>query len=275
MSGHSMLEASPGVEAWMRHIAGVEKLNVPEGLVWATEAVELNKERQHVLSTFGDKVFPALVGFVDMRGFSRRSQGKSPAEVQGIAGPFITAVVDTAKRHQCIIDKTIGDEVMIIMPLFGADAVGSDAGLESRNGLVMRLSSLVADLALAANALRPSAHFSSGFAMGRLVLGQVGSDGYSEWTCYGTAVNVAKRIQAEKPAGAPDTSNLLAVGAIDADEPEWAGELEAWKNLHDQLGPLRLLSPTIQTKELKGVGQTTFLASEVAPHDWYLRPATV
>lgn len=248
----------------MQHIAGVVKLNVPEGLVRVDEAVELNKESQRVLSTFGDQEFVALVGFIDMRGFSGLSQGKTPREVQAIAAPFIAAVVDVAHKHRCIIDKTNGDEVMIVMPEFGADAVCSDAGLDFRGSLLAALSSLIADLTHSIGALVPVVHFSCCFAKGRLVLGNVGSGSFSEWTVYGNVVNAAKRIQSEQPADARKSSNVLSVGAIDADEPGWADELRAWESLNGQAGLLRMLSPVIHTKELEGVGKVTFLSSDVA-----------
>lgn len=270
-----MLEMTPAVEAWMQHVAGIKKLNVPEGLVHLGEAVELNNEPQRVLSTFGDREFTALVGFVDMRGFSSLSRGKRPADVRTVAAPFISAVVGIATKHQCIIDKTIGDEVMLVMPHFGADAVSSDAGIHERGSLLLALSSLLADLSLAVAALVPPLRFSAGFAMGQLMLARVGGHGYGEWTFYGNAVNAAKRIQAERPEAAPEGSDLVAVGALDVEEPSWAGELRAWMNLNGQVGPVQLVNPSIRTKDLKGVGPTTFLISEVATHDWYTSRSAV
>lgn len=263
-----MIATTKAVELWLRHATGVEKLNVPEGLVRVTEAVELNKDPIPILSTFGKKEFAAIVGFIDMRGFSGRSRGLCPTEVAALVRPFITAVVDAAARHQCFIDKTIGDEVMLIMPEFGEDAVCSDAGIEHRDSMILSLGSLIADIAKATRAIEPPVRFSSGFAYGRLILDRIGASAYQEWTCYGNVVNAAKRIQAEGNRGGAPDSDLLAIGAIDADEPGWADEVRAWANMHDQVGPLTLIKPLVETTDLKGVGLTTFLSCQVAPHEW-------
>ncbi len=221
-----MIPTTKAVELWLHHAEGVEKLNVPEGLASVTEAVELNKDPTPILSTFGQKEFAAIAGFIDMRGFSDRSRGLCPADVAGLVRPFIAAVIDAAARHQCIIDKTIGDEVMLIMPEFGEDAVCSDAGLEHRGPMVMALAFLVADIVKSTRAIEPPERFSCGFAYGRLTLDRIGASTYGEWTCYGNVVNAAKRIQVTRePNNAPD-SDLLAIGAIDADEPGWVVSTE-------------------------------------------------
>lgn len=257
-----MIATTPAVESWIRHIAGFEKLDVPDGLGSANEAIELNKDSHEILPTFGDKEFTAIVGFVDMRGFSALARGQSPREVKRVVEPFLAAVVEVAAKHDCIIDKLIGDEAMIIMPYFGLDSTWADTRLQSRDG-ILSLSALAADLIRAIGELATPLHFSAGFAKGRLVIGRVGTESYSEWTCYGNVVNVAKRIQSETPLVVCGASNQLSVGCLEADEPEWADEMKAWLALGDEVGPLRLVDPAVQSKDLKGVGQVTFLTSRI------------
>jgi class 3 adenylate cyclase len=231
------------------------------------EAVDLNRDGARVISTFGKRRFAALIGFIDMRGFSERARGKPPAEVRDLAAPFVAATVDVARRHRCFIDKTIGDEVMVVMPSFGRDVGLSSLNLRVRNPLLLEMGELIVDLIEAMSACLPGVGFAAGFSMGDVVLDRVGSQDYGEWTVYGNSVNAAMRLQSmpirDSALSECKERHWLVTGAIEADEPEWKGELKAWVGVVPSVGRLRLVNPVLESNEFKGVGLMCYVATEV------------
>lgn len=231
-----------------------------------TEAVELNRDGSQILSTFGNTRFNALIGFVDMRGFSTLARGLPPEQVRDIAAPFVTAVVAAARQNHCFVDKTIGDEVMLVMPSIGQDIELANIGLHMRNARPVALSILVADLVRSVSSLDPRRAFSAGFAFGEVVLDRVGDENYGEWTVYGNAVNAAKRIQSlatklkggeERPTGA----NCFSVGVIREEREKWFLEefdLKIWR----LIGPVLLNNPENGIENCKGVGEISYAAAE-------------
>lgn len=261
----SMIPLSLKLEKWCRHKSGTERILNTQGIRDLNEAVELNKAGQEILSSFGKREFPAMVGFIDMRGFSKAANGKSPAQVRDIAAPFIAAVVNVAARHECFVDKTIGDEVMLVMPWFDHDTVLSDVRMPGRQIPGMDLSSMLFDLIKELSQRLPDTRFSAGFTFGKLVLDRVGSEEYGEWTVYGNSVNAAKRLQSRPACDHWTGHNVIAVGALESEKPEYKKELQTWIQLEPVGGPLRLLSPIVGTDEFKGVGLVTFIHAAVEP----------
>lgn len=190
-----MIATSEAVSKWISHVWGAVQLAPKPGMRRLEEAVDLNRTANEIISTFGNKDFRALVGFLDMRGFSARAKGRRPIEVRDIAAPFVGAVVNAATAHHCFIDKTIGDEVMIVMPSFGWDVALADVGLEVRDPFLLELSELVTDVLIRLSSDMPAVQLSAGFALGPVTLHRVGSAHFAEWTVYGNVVNAAKRLQ--------------------------------------------------------------------------------
>ena len=66
--------------------------------------------------SYGKKEFDAAICFIDMVGFTEKARGKAPKEISAIVSPFLCTVITAAKESKCYVDKTIGDEVMVVMP---------------------------------------------------------------------------------------------------------------------------------------------------------------
>jgi class 3 adenylate cyclase len=257
-----MRSTSEELSRWLLHVSGQTEL--PRVLTPLREAIELNREGPRIISTFGQQRFEAMVGFVDMRGFSCLARGLSPEEVRDIATPFVGAVVEAARRNHCFIDKTIGDEVMLLMPSFGEDVALANVGLEVRDPWPVTLSALVADITRLIDDRAPRRCFSAGFAFGALVLGHVGADGYGEWTVYGNAVNAAKRLQALAGELSPEKErNSLAVGVIEGELGPWFArefDVKIWQ----QVGPISLTATKSGNQPCKGVGEVRYIAADVS-----------
>lgn len=262
-----MIPTSQQMEKWLLHIAGQQKLEPEEGRRRLEEAVELNNEARQILSTFGRKEFMGVVGFVDMQGFSTQAQGKSPAEVLSIAKPFVDVVIGVAKQRQWFIDKTIGDEVMVICPMFNEDTQLANVGLAYRDDPLIEAVNLVADILVVFKNRCIQNRLSAGFAVGQLILEKVGTPDYGEWTCYGNVVNTAKRLQGVSRLSSPGNSHWLVIGSNREDYPNMGGCLDVWLRIWPATGCLQLLSPQKRTESLKGVGEATFVATNVTLKD--------
>lgn len=337
-----MIPTSDALSAWLRHISGQERLTqnlirsdgfVGSGLHRALveERAEFEKSElariiegaakcvEAVASTFGVKQFPALVGFIDMRGFSDLACGKSPVEIHQIVTPFIQAVTRCAKRFLGFVDKTIGDEVMVVFPWFQVNLAEKRANVhvaklfhhlaaseaadevhqhESTLGRFFKdalsgkemshvsepertLSEVgarilcapilpllfVAELTVELQTQAKGVAFSSGFGFGEVVLAEVRSDEYKEWTVYGNCVNAAKRLQSVLPLQSGFDNDIhqswTAVGAIESEIPQFDEELEhALKNF-PSLNRGELIQPIIATDTFKGVGRIAYLTGSV------------
>jgi class 3 adenylate cyclase len=263
-----MIPTTRSLGQWLRHINGDQAVPV-SGRKRLTEAVELNRDGQEIVDTFGNKEFVAAVGFVDMRGFTRRSFGLSPSRVREIASPFVNAVITSAAKRHWIVDKTIGDEVMLILPDFGEDIRLALPELDSGNDLFIEVISLVADLLETFKNARIEEHLSAGFSIGRLVLDRVGTSEYAEWTCYGNVVNIAKRLQCERIPEDKGDSHLLILGANEGEVPDINETLRTWSTIWQSAERLAFVSLELLKKELKGVGEVAFLASIVELKEKY------
>jgi class 3 adenylate cyclase len=260
-----MIALSDKTDLWLKHIAGDAQLTNLHGTHPIYEAVELNEKATEILSTFGNQTFSAIVGFVDMRGFSTAAAGKTPVEVKQLVEPFVSAVVDAAQKYDCFIDKTIGDEVMIVMPEFGQDAELSDARLSTRGLLVVDATALLHNVMRRLEALGLPYRLSAGMAFGSLLLSRVGTTAYGEWTVYGNTVNAAKRLQSRAGKSASDDAHLLALGAIVQEQPKFGAHLRSL--LHEIVpcggGPIIFENADVQTESMKGVGDVVFVASAI------------
>jgi hypothetical protein len=218
--------------------------------------------------TFGTRHFEAMVGFIDMCGFSELASGKSPVEIHQLVTPFIQTVVRCAKKYLAFVDKTMGDEVMVVMPWIEENQALMEVGCRSdRLSPILLTLFFVAELAGQLQTRAPAVTFSSGFAFGSVVLAEVGIDEYNEWTVYGNCVNGAKRLQSCHPHQAAQEhplTNWTSIGAIEADRLGFPVELnDVLKKIQaNESWPFR--NPAIIRETFKGVGMMSFLSAGVS-----------
>lgn len=205
------------------------------------------------LDSFGKKEFFAGVCFIDMRGFSDLARDKSPSEVRALVAPFIGSVVRAATFLKCFVDKTIGDEVMLVMPITGVVQHHSPLEYSGR---------LLAQILWELHRDAPQTAFSAGMAFGTLLLDEIRTESYSEWTVYGNCVNGAKRLQSLPDSAFGDSANSLyraAIGAVEFEMPHFEEELKSWLKL--RLPPPELHGARVDVQALKGVGRMSYMAA--------------
>lgn len=258
-----MIPASRDVERLLLHRIGESRIET-EG-VSLREAIELDQNGDDAIDRFGDRNLLACVAFVDMRGFTQQSQGRPPREVAALAAPFLETVIHVAKATGALIDKTIGDEVMLVWPDALDDIARSTLDIPRTPCFVVDCISFLSNLVLAFHRSLPDAHFTAGIGIGDVYLDRVGTDTYSEWTFYGNIINAAKRLQG-CAANIAGCHHGFAIGALDcpSDSIRWAEELRLVSETPDLFEGLDLVSSEfVQSKPLAGVSRVTYVAGSV------------
>jgi class 3 adenylate cyclase len=125
--------------------------------------------------------------FCDIRGFTAITEGMPPADVIEMLNEHMTALTDVAYEHGGIVDKFVGD---LIMVLFGAPrSTGSDGlqAVQCAQAMLQRRRELN-------QTSKHSLEMGIGIATGSVVAGCMGSDQRLSYTVIGHRVNLASRL---------------------------------------------------------------------------------
>jgi adenylate cyclase len=130
--------------------------------------------------------------FVDIRGFTARAETMDPAELGRFLSAFRRIVREAVERHGGLVDKHIGDAVMVV---FG---VPRASGGDARNALAAARDIMAGiakwNAARARDGEDPVA-IGIGLHWGDLFVGGIGDEQRLEVTVLGDTVNVAARLQ--------------------------------------------------------------------------------
>lgn len=172
--------------SWLEHRAGLHRL-AHHPAKFETRSLEQNDNGETFVAAFGQRQIRGFVGFVDLVDFSTKVAGKSPSEISNYLRPFLFGVINAARRCGALIDKTIGDEVMFLIP-----EMSDDGGVPA----VLSMGSLLGCLCQLRSDLNPHHVFRIGLSFGCLFVDRIEGEGYKEWTIVGEAVQLAKRLTA-------------------------------------------------------------------------------
>lgn len=172
----------------------------------------------------------AVAMFVDMRGFTQASEANTPDEVAARLRKFHGRVARTVAAHGGVVDKYLGDGVLIV---FGAEGAGP--------------AEAAAALACARALAGPDPESGEiealgvGLHAGPVVIGELGGAERSEVSVAGDAVNVASRLQdiAKQANVAIAASDSVVGPARQADPKTVAGfELRPGQEIRGRAQPL-------------------------------------
>src|SRR5215469_13300375 len=131
--------------------------------------------------------------FADVRGSTQLGERLGPAEYASLLNRFYKAATETLIRHDAVIDKLIGDEVMaLFIPGFcGPNYVrrAAEAGLALFHALGYQ------------NAETPWMPIGAAVNSGMSYVGNVGSAGVIDFTALGDPVNTASRLASSVASG--------------------------------------------------------------------------
>jgi adenylate cyclase len=126
--------------------------------------------------------------FADVRGFTALSETEAPSEVAALLNRFYKVATDALVRHDGLIDKLVGDEVMGVFmpPLVDGDTCEQMVGTAD---------DLLRGLGFGTDE-EPWLPAGVGIDFGTIFVGNVGGGEVRDFTALGDAVNTAARLQA-------------------------------------------------------------------------------
>lgn len=148
----------------------------------------------HDDSALGGEVRDVTTLFCDIRGFTALSEKMTPPEVIGLLNEHMTAMTEVAYRHGGIVDKFVGD---LIMVLFGAPVSQGD---DARRAVACAAEMHAVRHALNVHSPLPL-EVGIGIATGAVVAGCMGSEQRLSYTVIGSRVNLASRLCSIAQAG--------------------------------------------------------------------------
>mgnify|MGYP001598750989 FL=1 len=149
-------------------------------------------EIQRMLAVNRPAYFDELtILFSDIRNFTGLSEVLPADKLYAVLNAYYSGVVKIVREHGGIIDKFLGDGIMVVFGLGRAN--------DSAPDMAVRCAIRLREYQLNGfNAELPGDYsFSAGIgiATGRVMVGLVGSSDRFEWTCLGDPVNLAARLE--------------------------------------------------------------------------------
>jgi len=166
------------------------------------------EERQRIVNAFGQQVSPAIVEellkqgpripskrtfvcvlFMDIRGFTRLVEKKTPEEFVAYQNAVFGAAIEIVDRNHGVINQFLGDG---FMATFGAPVA---TGRDCRNGLSTARELLAAVKVLSDSGRIPATSIGIGLHAGEAVSGNIGSQARQQYSISGNVVILASRIE--------------------------------------------------------------------------------
>ena len=154
-------------------------------------------ERSELINPKGDRRDMTVL-ICDMQGFTRFSEGMTPAGLVNVLNRYLTVASEPVRRNGGIIDKYIGDAVMAYWgpPFAAAEAhaqLACFAALEQLDAIAAFESELPDLTGVRRQLLKPVVQI--GIATGEVVVGNIGSEQTRSYTVIGDTVNIAFRLE--------------------------------------------------------------------------------
>jgi len=135
----------------------------------------------------------ATILFADVRAFTTLSEKMAPEEVITMLNEYFDEMVGIIFRHQGVLDKFVGDELMAV---FGVLGNGSESSAESAIHAAVAMQQQLKEIMRARRWQgKPVFEVGIGINTGMVVVGNVGSENRMDYTVIGDAVNIAARLE--------------------------------------------------------------------------------
>lgn len=131
--------------------------------------------------------------FLDMRGFTARTDGQLPYDVVFLLNRFFDEIVPPINAAGGTVDKYMGDGLMAVFETDSAET-SAKAALDATQGIGEALARFNAKLD--SEGSTPVA-IGVGVHLGNVVLGEIGAAGQAPRTLIGDTVNIASRLESE------------------------------------------------------------------------------
>jgi len=134
----------------------------------------------------------ATILFADIRSFTTISEHLEPETVIRMLNEYFDAMVKIIFRHEGVLDKFVGDELMATFGILDAAENGPLNALRAAIEMQHSMKSLMAEFRMKGF---PVFEVGIGINCGDVVIGNVGSTNRMDYTVIGDTVNVAARLE--------------------------------------------------------------------------------
>jgi len=131
--------------------------------------------------------------FADMRGFTALSESKPPQEVAHLLDRFYFTAATVLYKHDAVIDKFVGDEVMALFLTGFTGPACFDKMATAAEGILRAVGY--------GSSEGPWLPLGVGLDFGLAFVGNVGAGVVKDFTAIGDVVNTAARLQSQAKAG--------------------------------------------------------------------------
>ncbi len=167
----------------------------PHGPVTVFRVFRADGKRSRAHASQGREARLAVL-FLDMRGFTARTDGQLPYDVVFLLNRFFDEIVPPILSAGGTVDKYMGDGLMAVFETDTPEA-SANASLQAIAGIGRALAAF--NDTLEAEGSAPVA-IGIGVHLGNVVLGEIGAAGRAPRTLIGDTVNTASRLESETKA---------------------------------------------------------------------------
>ena len=156
----------------------------------------------------GGEAQEVVVLFADIRGFTRFTEANDPEYVVSVLNRTLTELSAPLRVFDGILDKYIGDGLLAFFEARPGSDAAAQRAVEAARMMQQAFRNLWGDAP--SNDLKELG-LGIGLSAGRVVVGNIGSEGSMDYTVVGDAVNVASRLE-----GMARSGEVLFCGAVQA-----------------------------------------------------------
>lgn len=172
--------------------------------------------------------------FFDIRDFTSKTQSMSPQSVVNMVNRIFSAVEEEVRKSGGRIDKFLGDGALAVWGSL-SDTRDGDASLalSAALALVQRWPDVNASLLKSG---LPEVQFGIGLHTGPALVGHVGGEARCEFTCMGSTINLASRIEGtckEHGAVVAVSQECFVLAVCSKDSVEWRSDFVRIKGLKE------------------------------------------
>lgn len=162
-------------------------------LVRRFATAEVAQDLQDSGFALGGKHVSATVMFSDIRGFTAMAAAQPPDETIELLNSYYTLMFDAISGQRGVVNQMIGDGLMAV---FGAPLPLPDAGLAAVRAAIDMVEMIELLNAERESAGKAPVHIGIGIASGEMIAGYTGTQHRATYTCVGSTVNLAARLEA-------------------------------------------------------------------------------
>lgn len=150
----------------------------------------LNSDKENIMKPGESRVVSVL--FADMRDFTKLTENLPPSEVVTFLNDFWNVLSKSIKKNKGSVNKYMGDGLLAV---FGAPVSYIDNHENAIQAALDMMNSLNEINETYANKLGDEVKIGIGINSGEVIVGNVGTDDFMEYTVIGNTVNLASRLE--------------------------------------------------------------------------------